>query len=104
MKCLIFDESDQMFDQGFYDDCVYIKKESAATRRSCFRPRPSVEKVEHFMREEIKDYELHKIGIQIPAKIIQEKIFCAIAEKEEALLKILSKKDSIKPSFSAILR
>ena len=26
VKCLIFDESDQMFDQGFYDDCVYIKK------------------------------------------------------------------------------
>ena len=49
-------------------------------------------KVENFMREEIKDYELHKIGIQIPKKIIQEKLFCAIAEKDDLLLKIFSKK------------
>ncbi|MEK6853165.1 MAG: DEAD/DEAH box helicase [Nanoarchaeota archaeon] len=92
VKCLIFDESDQMFDQGFYDDCVYIKKRVSSDAQILLSSATISGKVEHFMREEIKDYELHKIGIQIPAKIIQEKIFCAIAEKEEALLKILSKK------------
>lgn len=92
VKCLVFDESDQMFDQGFYDDCVYIKKRASSDAQILLSSATISGKVEHFMREEIKDYELHKIGIQIPKKIIQEKIFCAIAEKEAALLKILSKK------------
>ncbi len=92
VKCLVFDESDQMFDQGFYDDCVYIKKRASRDAQILLSSATISGKVENFMREEIKDYELHKIGMQIPQKIMQEKIFCAIAEKDDLLLKILLKK------------
>lgn len=92
VKHLIFDESDQMFDDGFYDDCVYLKKRVGVNAQIILASATISEKVEAFIKEEIRNYELQIIGIQIPSKIFQEIVFSTIAEKNNLLLKLFSKK------------
>lgn len=92
VKYLIFDESDQMFDDGFYDECAYLKRRASSDAQIVMASATLSAKVEAFMKEEIQEYELRQIGVHIPKKIIQEKLFCTIPEKESVLLRLFSKK------------
>ncbi|MFH1850162.1 MAG: DEAD/DEAH box helicase [archaeon] len=92
VKLLVFDESDQMFDDGFYDDCVYIKKRVSKNAQIILASATITEKVNKFIENEIIDYELLKIGDLIPKNIVQEKLYCDKLEKNAVLLNLFSKK------------
>ena len=92
VKYLVFDESDQMFDNGFYGDCAYIIKRAAKNAQIILASATITEKVQNFIDEQIVDYEFVKVGSDIPEKLIQEKLYCTIEEKDELLLKFLTKK------------
>jgi superfamily II DNA/RNA helicase len=92
VKYLVYDESDQMFDNGFYDDCVYMKKRVSKDAQIIFSSATLTDKINRFIENVIVDYELLEVGELIPKNITQEKLYCEIPEKNEVLLKILSKK------------
>jgi superfamily II DNA/RNA helicase len=92
VKLLVFDESDQMFDNGFYDDCAYIRSRVAMHSQIILSSATISDRVEEFIKNEIDDYELLKIGLNIPKNIVQERIDCKISAKNKLLLKILSQK------------
>ncbi|MFH1439863.1 MAG: DEAD/DEAH box helicase [Candidatus Woesearchaeota archaeon] len=92
VKYLVYDESDQMFDNGFYDDCVYMKERVSKNAQIIFSSATLTDDVKDFIEEEIVDFELLKIGGLIPANIVQEKLYCEKSEKNKVLLKIFSKK------------
>ncbi|MBU0757671.1 MAG: DEAD/DEAH box helicase [Nanoarchaeota archaeon] len=92
VKCLVFDESDQMFDQGFYIDCAYIKSRVGKLSQIILSSATISDKVKDFMEEEIVDYDLIRIGEDIPKNICQEKIYIEDTKKNELLLKILEQK------------
>jgi len=92
VRYLVFDESDQMFDHGFYDDCVYLKRRVSKTSQIMFSSATMTEKVKTFIEEEIVDYELLNIGELVPKNIVQEKLYCEKIEKNEILLKLLSER------------
>jgi ATP-dependent RNA helicase DeaD len=92
VKYLVFDESDQMFDNGFYHDCGYIIKRAAKHVQIILSSATITEKVQNFIDEQIVDYEFVKVGEDIPKKIIQEKMYCSMEEKNDLLLKFLARK------------
>lgn len=92
VRYLVFDESDQMFDEGFYDDCAYIKQRVSKDAQIVFASATMTEKVKEFMAEEIVEYKLLRIGELIPKNIVQQKLFCEIDEKNEVLISILKRK------------
>lgn len=89
VKYLVYDESDQMFDHGFFDECVYVKKRVSSGAQIIFSSATINEKVKQFIEAELTDYELLTIGELIPKNIIQEIILCPISEKKEVLLTFL---------------
>ena len=91
VKYLVFDESDQMFDHGFFDECVYLKKRVSSDAQIIFSSATINEKVKHFIETELTDHELLKIGELIPKNIIQETVLCTIIQKKEVLLQFLQK-------------
>ena len=96
VKCLVFDESDQMFDQGFYEECAYIKSRVGKLSQNILSSATINEKVKHFIDEVIVDYELIIIGENIPKNIIQEKIYVEILNKDKMLIEILKQKNNKK--------
>lgn len=92
VKYLVFDESDQMFDSGFYEQSGYLKKRVSKNAQIILSSATLTNKVHDFIDKEIVDYELLKIGIDIPVNIVQEKINCKIIEKNELLLKFFPQK------------
>ena len=92
VKYLVYDESDQMLDHGFYDDCVYMKQRVSKNAQIIFSSATITDKVNSFIKNEIVDYELLRIGELIPKNIVQEKLYCKKFEKNEILLNLLSKK------------
>ncbi|MFH1276498.1 MAG: DEAD/DEAH box helicase [Candidatus Woesearchaeota archaeon] len=92
VKLIVFDESDQMFDNGFLDMCSYIKRRVSKDTQIILASATITDKVHEFIEHEIVDYELLQIGIKIPKNIIQEKILCKIEDKNELLLRFFSKK------------
>ena len=92
VKYLVYDESDQMFDHGFYGECVYIKKRVSKNAQIIFSSATMTDKVTDFIESEIVDYELLRIGELIPKNIVQEKLYCEKSEKNEILLNLFSKK------------
>ncbi len=92
VRYLVYDESDHMFDQGFYDDCVYLKKRVSKDAQIIFSSATMTDKVNSFIENEIVDYELLRIGELIPKNIVQEKIYCEKLEKNGILLNLFSKK------------
>ncbi len=93
VMCLVFDESDQMFDQGFYDDCAYIKSRVGKLSQIILSSATISEKVKRFIEDVIVEYELVNIGENIPKNISQEKIYVKIPDKEKLLIKILKQKN-----------
>jgi len=92
VKYLVFDESDQMFDHGFYDDCVYMLERVSRTAQIILSSATITDKVNRFIENEIVDYELLRIGELIPKNIVQEKLYCSKLEKNKILLNLFSKK------------
>ena len=92
VKFLIYDESDQMFDEGFYSDCAYLKKRVSKNVQIILSSATITNKVHEFVEREIGDYEFLRVGRAVPKTIVQEKLFCRISEKNELLLRFLSKK------------
>lgn len=89
---LVFDESDQMFDDGFMSDCAYMIKRVSKKVQILLASATITDKVKEFMDRNIDDYELLKIGEEIPKSITQEKSFIPIPKKNETLLNILTEK------------
>jgi len=89
---VVYDESDQMFDNGFYDDCAYLKKRISKDAQIILSSATITEKVTDFMKKEIKDYELLQIGELIPKSITQEKVYCEQLEKNSLLIGFFEKK------------
>lgn len=92
VKYLVYDESDQMFDHGFYDDCVYMKQRVSKDAQIIFSSATMTDKVNTFIENVIVDYELLRIGDLIPKNIVQEKLYCEMHEKNQILLSLLSRK------------
>ena len=92
VKYLVYDESDQMFDHGFYDDCVYLKSRVSKDAQIILASATMTEKVKQFIQREIKDYELLEIGELIPKNIVQEKLYCEMVEKNDILLNLFKRK------------
>lgn len=92
VKFLVYDESDQMFDHGFYDDCVYIMNRVSKDTQIILSSATITSKVDEFIHYHIADYELLHIDKYIPDHIIQEKLYCTIPEKQEILLKYIQSK------------
>ena len=93
VKLIVYDESDQMFDNGFQEMCSYIRQRVSKDSQIILSSATISEKVKEFMNQEIVHYELLEIGIQIPQKIIQEKILCKIEDKNELLLAFFAKRE-----------
>jgi len=83
---LIFDESDQMFDTGFYEDCIYISSRVSSTVQTILSSATITPKVEKFMKKSIKQFEFVSVGSLIPASIVQDVLFCSIPEKNDLLV------------------
>ena len=49
VKYLVYDESDQMFDHGFYDDCVYMKERVSKDAQIVFSSATITDKVDNFI-------------------------------------------------------
>ncbi|MEA3429940.1 MAG: DEAD/DEAH box helicase [Nanoarchaeota archaeon] len=92
VKYLVYDESDQMLDQGFYEDCIYIKDRVSRDVQIIFSSATMTDRVKRFIKNEIVDYELLRIGELIPKNIVQEKLYCEKIEKNEILLNLFSKR------------
>ena len=91
VKYLVYDESDQMFDNGFFQDCVYLKKRVSKDAQIIFSSATITDKVDVFIKHQIVDYEFLIIGELIPKLIVQEKTYCEKTEKNNILLRLLSK-------------
>jgi len=91
-KCTVYDESDEMFDNGFYSDCAYIRKRVSKDSQVILSSATMTDKVNRFINKEIMEYELLEIGNLVPENITQKKIFCKINEKDRILLNFFSKK------------
>jgi ATP-dependent RNA helicase DeaD len=91
VKTIVFDESDQMFDNGFYDDCVYIINRVSVSAQVLLSSATINPQVEEFIGKYIPDHKQISIGVQIPKSISQEAFFCKIEEKNEELLTFLNK-------------
>lgn len=89
---LVYDESDQMFDQGFYDDCAYIKKRVSNNAQIILSSATITSKVASFIEKEIVNFEFIMVGEIIPKNIVQEKIYCEKLEKNHLILELLKKK------------
>lgn len=92
VKYIVFDESDQMFDNGFYKDCKYLKKRISTSAQLILCSATITDKVTAFINEQIVNYELFRIGTLLPEQIDQEKVFCEKTEKNDLLDKVFSRR------------
>jgi ATP-dependent RNA helicase DeaD len=92
VKYLVYDESDQMFDHGFFSECVYMKKRVSKDAQLILSSATMTDKVKAFIGSQIKDPEVLFIGELIPKSIVQEKLYCEKLEKNDILVKLFKKK------------
>lgn len=98
VKFIVYDESDQMFDDGFMKDCIYLKERASKRVQILLASATITIKVNEFINRYIPDHEFLMIGDQVPKNIKQEKLFCTIKEKNEHLIARLNKR-----SFKRVL-
>jgi ATP-dependent RNA helicase DeaD len=103
VKCIVYDESDQMFDNGFASDCAYIKRRCAKDVQVVLSSATITEKVELFIENRLEDYELVVVGDRIPKNIVQEKVYCKITDKRKLLIKCLEKLFGVKKKKQVII-
>ncbi|MFH1669458.1 MAG: DEAD/DEAH box helicase [Candidatus Woesearchaeota archaeon] len=87
---LVFDESDQMFDQGFFDACVYIRSRVSKDVQLFLSSATMTKKVNEFIYAQLGAHESLHIGDMIPKNIVQEKMFCKKEDKNDALFRFFS--------------
>jgi len=92
VRYVVFDESDQMFDNGFYDDCAYLKTRISKDAQVILSSATITDKVRNFIEKKVVDYELLQIGDLIPKSIVQEKVYCEQLEKNSLLVSFFSKR------------
>jgi ATP-dependent RNA helicase DeaD len=92
VKYLVFDESDQMFDNGFYDNCVYLRQRVSRVSQIIFSSATITEKVESFIENEMPGHVLLRVGELIPERIVQEKLYCEKIEKNAILLQLFKRR------------
>jgi superfamily II DNA/RNA helicase len=93
VSALIFDESDQMFDAGFYKDCIYIKSRVSLTAQIILSSATITSKVEQFLKKEVSKFKFIEVGVLIPPSIVQDALFCTIPEKKDLLPKFFLGED-----------
>ncbi len=86
VEYIVFDESDQMFDNGFLEDCIYIKSRISSTAQIVLSSATITSKVSQFLKKNVSKFKLVEIGTRIPPSIIQDVLFCSIAEKKELVV------------------
>ncbi|USN45398.1 MAG: DEAD/DEAH box helicase [Candidatus Woesearchaeota archaeon] len=91
VRYLVFDESDQMFDNGFFKECVYLRSRVSKEAQIVLSSATISNRVTEFMNL-LPSYDVQTIGEQIPKNIVQEYIRSPIKEKNEKLLKFLKTK------------
>lgn len=91
VKYIVYDESDQMFDQGFYDQCAYVKTRISRDSQVMLASATITDKVDRFILDHIPNHELLKIGVTIPKNIIQEKVYCEKSEKTDIVVKLFKR-------------
>lgn len=87
VKYIVYDESDEMFDNGFSKECAYLKSRCSKNSQIVLSSATITEKVEEFMENVIQDFVFLKIGNLIPKNIEQNKIECEIKDKNDMLIK-----------------
>lgn len=93
VKYIVFDECDQMFAEGFEQDCVYIRKRISKNSQLVLVSATITPKFRDFLKEQIPNHDLVIVGDIIPKDITKEKIFCEKVEKNDIIFKILKKKN-----------
>ena len=93
VSVLVFDESDQMFDNGFYEDCVYVKSRISSTAQIILSSATITSKVDIFLKTVVKNFSFVEVGALIPPSIAQDAIFCTIPEKKDLLVKFFEGED-----------
>jgi ATP-dependent RNA helicase DeaD len=96
VKLLVFDESDQMFDNGFTKECHYIATRVSKDAQIALASATMSDKVKTFVDDVIFDYELLEIGYQIPQNIVQERYDVEIVDKNLFLLDFLKEEKAKK--------
>lgn len=91
VKYLVFDESDQMFDEGFFHDCEYVRSRVSRTAQLILASATITAKVASFI-ETMGEHEFLAIGEQIPSALVQEKLYCEKSAKQEILLTLFQQK------------
>jgi len=86
VRYAVFDESDQMFDNGFYDDCIYIKSRISADSQIILSSATISSKVSKFVKKYVEKPIILEIGNKIPSNIIQDVLFCEINEKNDLVI------------------
>jgi len=92
VRYLVYDESDQMFDNGFYDECTYMKQRVSKDAQLILASATITDKVSRFADSEIGEFEFINVGLQIPKNITQEIRRYKIIEKNNALVKLFKEK------------
>ena len=89
VKFLVYDESDRMFDNGFYGVCSYIKKRVSKNVQIILSSATVTDKVDDFVNNEIKEFKFLEIGFTIPKTISQLKYYCEKENKNDFLIKYI---------------
>ncbi|MBW3020574.1 DEAD/DEAH box helicase [Candidatus Woesearchaeota archaeon] len=92
VKYIVYDESDEMFDNGFAKECAYLKARSSRDAQIILSSATITEKVEEFIENIIQDFVFLRIGNLIPKNIEQNKIECEIEDKNDMLIKFFKDK------------
>lgn len=90
VSVLVFDESDQMFDQGFAKECSYVCSRVSKNAQLVLASATLSDKVMDFADDIIQEYELCEIGDAVPKNIVQETIHCTLKERAKKLEQYLS--------------
>ncbi len=98
VRFLIYDEADQMFDSGFFNECAYIRSRISKDAQIVLASATMTPKVKDFVTEIIGKHELLQVGEQISSAIIQEVHHCPKDKKNDTLIRLMEEK-----SFQRVL-
>lgn len=92
VKYIVFDECDQMFAEGFEENCIYLRKRISNNSQIVLASATLTPKVREFINNQIPNNELVSIGKIVPENLFKEKIYCEKNEKNAIVLDILNKR------------
>ncbi len=86
---IVFDESDQMFENGFFGDCIYVKKRISSEAQIVLSSATMTSDVVDFVEKHIVYFEFVEPDSRIPEGILQKKAFVKIPDKNEFIKQFL---------------